>query len=380
MTRGSSVIRLEAARSSSILLDPCSSLLEYLLLLAELAVNVSTRPQSALPSNMTEVGPPHKRQRGETTALAVYQDEGPRTSSLPAPTLQLSGHTGSVYALAYNPTGEVLASASFDKTILLWSHSNYENFNQLVGHKNAVLDSAWCDDETLVTVGADHLVLLWDAETGTRLRQWKEHTGVVNACHGVGETQVVTASDDGACILWDRRQKSSVGLLSDDRDLPQTAVAATDTHVYTGGIDNWITCWDLRLSKKSYSMKGHTDTVASLAIHPESTHLLSHSLDQTLRIWDIGNYSSGPKRLCKTFAGQHKVQKALLKCAWSSDGRLITAGSSDQMVHIWDEFSEQELYLLPGHQGCVNTVVFHPKENVIASGSSDKQILIGELS
>ena len=50
------------------------------------------------------------------------------------------------------------------------------------------------------------------------------------------------------------------------------------------------------------------------------------------------------------------------------------------LVHIWDELTTEEIYYLPGHSGCVNTVVFHPKELIIASGSSDKTIYVGELS
>lgn len=41
---------------------------------------------------------------------------------------------------------------------------------------------------------------------------------------------------------------------------------------------------------------------------------------------------------------------------------------------------KQELYFLPGHKATVNEVVFSPIEPVIASGSSDKTIFLGELA
>lgn len=53
---------------------------------------------------------------------------------------------------------------------------------------------------------------------------------------------------------------------------------------------------------------------------------------------------------------QHGGEKNLLKCAWAPDGEMVSAGSSDQAVHIWDEPSTQELYFLPGHTGSVNEV------------------------
>jgi Prp8 binding protein len=355
--------------------------------------------------------PPHKRIRVQESdddlrprqgQLVEYRDDDatatPRSSSLPAPTLQLTGHAGSVYALAYSPSGQTLCSASFDKTCLLWNHGTYENFKTLTGHKNAVLDVTWCDEDCIVTASADKAVFVWDALTGTRLRQWKAHEGVVNAVDSITEHTVVSASDDGTCRVWDRRQKSAVMTLRNnstnhDSDtagtpLPITALAATSTHAYTGGIDNLITCWDLKTQRKQYAMKGHADTITSLAMHPEETHVLSNSMDNTLQSWDIRPFVTGPNRHHKTCVGHKRnAEKGLLKCAWSGSaggggggGSMVTAGSADKFVHVWDEFSTEELYLLPGHQGCVNVVAFHPVENVVCSGSSDKQIYVGELS
>jgi WD40 repeat protein len=100
------------------------------------------------------------------------QQQQHRTSSLPTPTLQLTGHNGSVYALKYSPSGAILCSTSFDMQCFLWSHhandedefdetiTSYRNFNVLTGHKNAVLDCAWLNDETVVTCGADKTVRL----------------------------------------------------------------------------------------------------------------------------------------------------------------------------------------------------------------------------
>ncbi len=58
----------------------------------------------------------------------------------------------------------------------------------------------------------------------------------------------------------------------------------------------------------------------------------------------------------------------------------VTAGSADRMVYIWNASSRQIEYKLPGHLGSVNDAVFHPKEPIVASASSDKQIYLGELS
>ena len=56
--------------------------------------------------------------------------------------------------------------------------------------------------------------------------------------------------------------------------------------------------------------------------------------------------------------------KNLLRCSWSADGNRISAGSADRYVYIWDTTSRRIVYKLPGHNGSVNDVVFHPKEPI----------------
>lgn len=54
----------------------------------------------------------------------------------------------------------------------------------------------------------------------------------------------------------------------------------------------------------------------------------------------------------------------MLRCAWSPDGSKVSAGSADRFVYIWDANTRRILYKLPGHNGSVNDVDFHPKEPI----------------
>ena len=98
-------------------------------------------------------------------------------------------------------------------------------------------------------------------------------------------------------------------------------------------------------------MAGHTDTVTCLALDPAGTHLLSNSMDGTLRSWDVRPYVEG-NRLDRTFVGgTHNAEKGLLNCAWSADGTMVTGGSADRVVHIWDVPTCEGLYALGGAPG-----------------------------
>lgn len=128
------------------------------------------------------------------------------------------------------------------------------------------------------------------------------------------------------------------------------------------------------------SLVGHGDSVTGMALHDNSQYLLTNSMDNTLRVWDVRPFAPGNRCMHVLQGHQHTFEKHLLKCAWSADGKRVSAGSGDRMVYVWDMNTHTLEYKLPGHTGSVNEVAFHPKEPVIASASSDSTIYMGELS
>lgn len=128
-----------------------------------------------------------------------------------------------------------------------------------------------------------------------------------------------------------------------------------------------------------FVLEGHKDVITGLALAPTGTALLSNSVDRSLREWDIRAFA-GAQRCTKIYTGAtHGADRNLLGCSWSPSGEMVAAGSADRAVHIWDQPTAQELYYLPGHAGTVNDVKFHPREPIVASCGSDKNIYLGEL-
>jgi WD40 repeat protein len=81
----------------------------------------------------------------------------------------LTGHTGDVYAVAFSPDGETLASGSRDTTVKLWSLPAGGLRNTLVGHQAAVQALAVTPDGRFLASGDQSgVVILWDLATGKR--------------------------------------------------------------------------------------------------------------------------------------------------------------------------------------------------------------------
>ena len=96
-------------------------------------------------------------------------------------------------------------------------------------------------------------------------------------------------------------------------------------------------------------LTGHNHYVMSASFHPVRDMVVSASLDQTLRLWDLTNLK--PHSRQSTFAGN--VTQDIF-------------GSNDVQVK----------YILEGHERGVNYASFHPTLPLIVSGADDRSIRI----
>jgi WD40 repeat protein len=76
-----------------------------------------------------------------------------------------------VLSVGFSPDGKTLASASGDKTVILWDVGTRQQLGSpLIGHKGDVWSAAFSPDgKMLVSGGNDETVILWDVS----LESWK---------------------------------------------------------------------------------------------------------------------------------------------------------------------------------------------------------------
>ncbi|MGE4168377.1 MAG: hypothetical protein AB7E68_02420, partial [Candidatus Babeliales bacterium] len=159
----------------------------------------------------------------------------------------LTGHTDSVFSVAWSPDGTKLASGSWDKTIKIWNAQTGTELQTLTGHTGFVHSVAWSPDGTKLASGSyDKTIKIWDAQTGTELQTLTGHTTYI---------QSVAWSPDG-------------------------------TKLASGSYDKTIKIWDAQTGTELQTLTGHTDWVISVAWSPDGTKLASAADDNTIKIWD----------------------------------------------------------------------------------------------
>ena len=201
-------------------------------------------------------------------------------------------------------------------------------------------------------------------------------------CSKWGPDLIVSASNDCSVRLWDLRSKSSVLEIKDSYPLLAVAFELRDTQkFFAGGIENLVKKWDIRSPDGPiHVFEGHTDSITSLKTNSEGGKMLTNSMDNTVRCWDTRPLCLAENRCLKVYSGHsHGYENNILRADWSMDHKLVATGSSDHQVYVWNATNRQIKIKLGGHQAVVNCVRFSPINNVLASASNDKTIIISDL-
>jgi GTPase SAR1 family protein len=138
----------------------------------------------------------------------------------------------------------------------------------------------------------------------------------------------------------------------------------------SGTTDKTIHLWKAGSGEQLRTLKGHTHTVQTLAWSTNGQSLTSYSADKTVKQWDV---QSG--RQLRQYKG---IGNEVFGVSWSPDCRLVASVFREQTIRIWDARADKfkQRKELEGHTATVLTVVWAPNGRTLASSSADGTIRI----
>ncbi|CAG8606725.1 16257_t:CDS:10, partial [Acaulospora colombiana] len=149
------------------------------------------------------------------------------------------------------------------------------------------------------------------------------------------------------------------------------ACSPDSRRIVSGSLDNTMRIWDIETGVAvGEPLRGHADHIRSVAYSPSGRCIVSGSFDHSIRIWDAETGNSN-------FSPLEGHTGTVNSVAYSPDGHHIVSGSYDNTIRIWDaDMGSLIGEPLIGHTGWVNRVAYSPNGRYIISGSFDKTIRI----
>ncbi|KAF2111000.1 hypothetical protein BDV96DRAFT_500476 [Lophiotrema nucula] len=212
----------------------------------------------------------------------------------------------------------------------------------------------------IATAAANGKVILYDLNrAGVELARLHEHTRQVHklAFNPHQGYLLLSASQDATVRLWDLRDMRRDAMTCQSRDvyrgvstpIRDVQWSPTDGLEFAFGTDSGtIQRWDFRQTKSpKQKITAHDQkTCTSIDWHPDGKHLLSSSVDKTVRVWDFSTEERRQKAVY-VLTTPYPVHKARWRPPyWSNDHyekgayqctQLATFYDRDHAaIHVWD--------------------------------------------
>ncbi|MFB2833693.1 DnaJ domain-containing protein [Floridanema evergladense] len=249
----------------------------------------------------------------------------------------LRGEVGAINSIAISPDGQIIATASDDKTVSLWNLQKGKQIFSFCGFAKEVFSVAISPDgEMLVSGDFENKVTRWN----------------------LPKKQLI-----GTCF-YSNSPYSHLGFVYSVDFSPNGNIFAS------ASADKTIKIWGRFTGDLKYTLNGHSEAVFCLAFSPDGKFLISGSIDKTIRIWDLST-----RRVIRVLQGHSGWVSAI---ALSPDNNTIISGSTDTTIKLWNLHTGELISTLDGHSTAIFSIAIHPDKETFATAST-KEIKLWNL-
>ncbi len=307
-----------------------------------------------------------------------------------------TSHKGLVKTIAFNQDGSLLASGSFDTSIILWDVSNPNDpaivGDPLLGHTSFVNGLSFSTDgKTLASAGDDRNIIFWDVSRPTKTSQIGDpiemHTAPVNGIvFSPDGKKLASASNDNTVMLWNwdsasREALNPITLKGHAGYVKSIAFSADGTVLASVGFDNKVILWNtVTGNPQGAPLSAHTKPINAVAFGMEKNeggaaqpYLITGGDDRVVIKWDL---STRPRQALSQPIENISIPKDL--GIHAVHGNLTADVSESQQIQLSGRDDP-----LQGHTGAINSLNFSRTidgKTLLASASDDLTVILWDVT
>ena len=246
-----------------------------------------------------------------------------------------------VRSVKFSPDGKLIATAGDYANLHTWDAETGNAIAAFSGHTGQPLQSAFLDNNSLLSVSVDQTSRRWELNPAWELMQTLGD--VADPSLIVHRATSVDFSPDSAYLLVASGVPSRTGEL----------------HVF-----------DLASGNRSHHLpKAHDDVVYSARFSPDGKRIASGGADRYMRTFELGNLEN-----TRRFEGHTDY---VLGVHWKSDGESLVSASADATIKLWSfETGDQERTINQQLSKHITSVQYVGDTNTVISSSGDKRVRI----
>ena len=295
----------------------------------------------------------------------------------------INAHEDGVLDVKFGPDGDIIATGGiFDPTVKLWK-ADGARLKTLAGHCESIKQTENCigvyevsfspNGQVLASASGDRTVKLWDVQTGTEIETLKGHNNdVLSVSFSPDGQTIASGSRDRTVKLWNKDGVILQTFTGHKNDVWTVSFSPDSETIASASADNTVKLWDRNSNPLDRVLQGHPLAVNDVSFSSNGEVIATASDDRTVRVWktdtaELLNNSEGEPLLL-----QHR--KAVRWVSSSPDGQtLATASTSDPTIQVWNLQKVETRYAasvrsLKAHESPVSAVEFSPN-GIMASGS-----------
>jgi WD40 repeat protein len=237
----------------------------------------------------------------------------------------LKGHESKVSDALFIEGGKRILSASWDKTTRAWSRAGVQEAHVLKQNDQVKALTVWEPSQRGAVGMRDGEVRVFSTVSLRGLKSLRAHVADVSGLSFVREgTQLISSSYDGECKLWDVKSTTMLAVLGRyDERVRSLATTSDGPRIFLGMHGGDIQSVSLEDPRDTHRFAGHSDVVTSLSTDSSGKHLLSGSMDCTVRLWSTETNSEELNL---------RAEGSVLSVAWATNGDAFSSDSSGAVI------------------------------------------------